>query len=66
MDKSTVIGRKCEAKNVRASVSFPCDLYRTLESIAKEKKVSVAWVVRDASEKYAKERAEPVSAKNES
>lgn len=36
----------------RASVSFPPDLYRTLEQIAKEKKVSVAWVVRDAAEQY--------------
>ena len=37
---------------LRASVSFPSDLYRTLEKIAKEKKVSIAWVVRDAAEKY--------------
>ena len=37
---------------LRASVSFPPDLYRTLEKIAQQKKVSVAWVVRDAAEKY--------------
>jgi len=36
----------------RASVTFPPDLYRTLEQIAKQKKVSVAWIVRDAAEKY--------------
>jgi len=36
----------------RASVTFPPDLYRTLEQIAKQKKVSIAWVVRDAAEKY--------------
>ena len=36
----------------RASITFPPDLYRTLEEIAKQKKVSVAWVVRDAAEKY--------------
>lgn len=36
----------------RASVSFPPDLYRTLEQIARQKKVSVAWVVRDAAEQY--------------
>lgn len=36
----------------RASVTFPPELYRTLEQIAKQKKVSVAWVVRDAAEKY--------------
>lgn len=39
-------------KTVRASVSFPSDLYEDLERIAKERKVSVAWVVREASEKY--------------
>ncbi|MGI0133985.1 MAG: CopG family transcriptional regulator [Candidatus Micrarchaeaceae archaeon] len=37
---------------LRASVSFPTPLYRTLEEIAKQKKVSFAWVVRDAAEKY--------------
>ena len=37
---------------LRASISFPADLYRTLEEIARQKKVSVAWVVRDAAEKY--------------
>lgn len=36
----------------RASVTFPPELYQTLEAIAKSKKVSVAWVVRDAAEKY--------------
>jgi metal-responsive CopG/Arc/MetJ family transcriptional regulator len=38
--------------NVRASISFPSDLYATLEKLAKQKKVSLAWVVRDAAEKY--------------
>lgn len=37
---------------VRASISFPPDLYESLEGIASQKKVSLAWVVRDASEKY--------------
>ena len=37
---------------MRASISFPPDLYETLEEIAKRKKVSLAWVVRDAAEKY--------------
>ena len=36
----------------RASVTFPADIYDELERIAEEKKVSVAWVVRDAVEKY--------------
>ena len=38
---------------VRASISFSPDLYETLEEIAKQKKVSLAWVVREASERYA-------------
>lgn len=36
----------------RASVTFPPELYETLEQIAREKKVSVAWVVREAAAKY--------------
>ncbi len=38
--------------SVRATISFPPDIYKTLAIIAKEKKVSLAWVVRDAAEKY--------------
>jgi len=41
-----------EPKMSRASVIFPPELYATLERIAREKKVSVAWVVREAAEKY--------------
>ncbi|HEX7362458.1 MAG TPA: CopG family transcriptional regulator [Bryobacteraceae bacterium] len=37
---------------VRATISFPPELYATLEEIAKQKKVSLAWVVRDAAEQY--------------
>lgn len=40
---------------LRASVTFPHELYGMLESIARSKKVSVAWVVRDAAEKYVAE-----------
>lgn len=42
---------------VRASISFPPDLYETLEEIAKQKKVSLAWVVRDAAERYVADQA---------
>jgi len=41
---------------VRASISFPPELYGTLEELAKQKKVSLAWVVRDAAEKYVADR----------
>lgn len=39
-------------RTTRASVSFPSDVYQELERIAAAKKVSLAWVVRDAAEKY--------------
>jgi predicted DNA-binding protein len=44
------------AAAVRASISFPPHVYETLETIAKEKKVSLAWVVREATEKYIAEK----------
>jgi len=37
---------------MRASVSFPADIYLELEKIASAKKVSLAWVVREAAERY--------------
>jgi metal-responsive CopG/Arc/MetJ family transcriptional regulator len=40
----------------RLSVSFPLELFETLEQIAEQKKVSVAWIVRDAAEKYVSDR----------
>lgn len=43
---------KADARMPRASVSFPPELHDTLERIAKQKKVSVAWVVREAAEQY--------------
>ena len=39
-------------RKVRASISLPPDLYEGIEHIARTKKVSIAWVVRDAVEKY--------------
>ena len=41
---------------IRASISFPPDIYQTLEEIARKKKVSLAWVVREAAEKYITEQ----------
>lgn len=41
------------AKQVaRASISFPPEVYGELEKLAAAKKVSLAWVVREAAEKY--------------
>jgi metal-responsive CopG/Arc/MetJ family transcriptional regulator len=53
MKRKKAAGAKTQsAPLVRASISFPPDLYESLEEIAKQKKVSLAWVVRDAGEKY--------------
>lgn len=51
-------GRKPTGKPraTRASASLPPELYLTLQKIAKQKKVSVAWVIRDAAEKYIEEQ----------
>jgi len=37
---------------VRVSVSLPRGIHTELEQIALDKKVSLAWVIRDAAEKY--------------
>ena len=51
--KSTKGKKKMDtASGLRASVTFPPELYRTLEKMARQKKVSLAWIVRDAAEKY--------------
>jgi predicted DNA-binding protein len=41
-----------QTASVRASISFPPEVYEALEAVAKQKKVSLAWVVREASEQY--------------
>lgn len=50
--KKTKQEAQSKVSAVRATISFPSELYETLEDIAKDKKVSLAWVVRDAAEKY--------------
>jgi metal-responsive CopG/Arc/MetJ family transcriptional regulator len=55
MRKTKVSGKGMKMQNtpaVRASISFPPALYETLGQAAKRKKVSLAWVVRDAAERY--------------
>jgi predicted transcriptional regulator len=51
-------GRKPTGKppSTRASASLSPELYHTLQDIAKQKKVSVAWVIREAAEKYVAEQ----------
>jgi predicted DNA-binding protein len=47
-------GRKPTGKPraTRTTASLPPDIYQTLRDIAAHKKVSMAWVIRDAAEKY--------------
>ncbi len=59
MDGRKRIRRPIKPKGVasiRASISFPPGVYVVLEQIARQKKVSLAWVVRDAVEQYVKEQ----------
>ena len=41
-----------QSRTTRATISFPTEIYLELERIAEAKKVSLAWVVREAAEKY--------------
>ncbi len=54
MKKSKVDRRNVQTEStlVRASISFPPDLCKSLQEIARQKKVSLAWVARNAAEKY--------------
>lgn len=47
-------GRKPSGKprSARTTTSLPPEVYATLQDIAYQKKVSVAWVIREATEKY--------------
>jgi metal-responsive CopG/Arc/MetJ family transcriptional regulator len=49
-------GKTKVPRSPRISITFPTDQYQSLEGIAKQKKVSLAWVVRDAAEKYIAEQ----------
>ena len=60
-DSQMVTGRQKARKargagQPRASITFPPDLYQTLEDLAKRKKVSLAWIVREAAEKYVEDQ----------
>jgi len=52
MKKSTKTQSAKQSDPVRASISFPSTLYVKLNEVAAQKKVSLAWVVRDAVERY--------------
>lgn len=44
-------------ETVRTSVTIPKEDHQELERIAEKKKVSVAWVIREAVEEYLKQEA---------
>jgi predicted DNA-binding protein len=44
-------------RHPRASITFPLELYRSLEGLARDKKVSLAWVIREAAEAYVAEQS---------
>jgi hypothetical protein len=41
-----------EIATVRCSVTFSPEIFEALEHLARQKKVSIAWVVRDAVDRY--------------
>ena len=53
-DKSNKAAQSIKAP--RQSVTFTPATYAELERLSKEKKVSIAWVVREATEKYIAEQ----------
>jgi predicted DNA-binding protein len=44
--------KQLKDKTKRTSVSLPQELYGELELLARQKKVSMAWIIREAAEKY--------------
>lgn len=44
--------KKRDTPMPRTSVSFPPEVYKTLEDLAARKKVSIGWIVREAVDKY--------------
>jgi metal-responsive CopG/Arc/MetJ family transcriptional regulator len=44
--------KRIKSKMPRASATLTPEVYETLEHIAREKKVSLSWVIRDAAESY--------------
>ena len=62
MRQKLVQGNSVKARTkaaARASITFPSDLDKTLEQIAQQKNVPLAWVIRDAAEKYAAQPSNP-------
>ncbi len=52
MAKRSKAGRLKKGKMPRASISLPANIREELERIAERRKVSVAWVIREAVDRY--------------
>ncbi|PDW03069.1 ribbon-helix-helix protein, CopG family [Candidatus Viridilinea mediisalina] len=50
--KSRKAVKRVDKESVRASISFPIEDYEKLEQAAVDKRVSLAWVVREAVREY--------------
>ncbi len=52
--RSRQVGRPPVANplEVRATVSLRRDVYETIEALARQKKVSAAWILREAADRY--------------
>lgn len=48
----TTEAKRRKTTTSRVSVTLPSEVHEIFERIAREKKVSVAWVMRDAAEQY--------------
>jgi len=51
-------------KTIRATISFPEIVYQSLGELANKKKVSLAWVIREAAETYLIEQKEGKNGKD--
>lgn len=58
VNRAKRVGRPSSGKprSVRATVSLPPEIHQTLTALARQKKVSTAWVLREAAEKYIAEQ----------
>jgi len=56
MSKRRNAATRRNSGSIRASISFPSEVYDELEQIAEAKNVSLAWVIREAAEKYLTEQ----------
>lgn len=57
--KTTRVKARKKGKMPRTSVSFPPNVQESLNHLAVKRKVSVAWIVREAVDRYLKSEKPP-------